>query len=157
MTKSDNGTGFLSREQILKAKDLSYQEVEVPEWGGRVRVRELTGGERQEFDATIASIRQDLSVGGRKDGQQRQMKVEVHADRVRVKLCALTMVDEKGERLFQNEDQVRDLAKKSARALERVYEVSARLSGLSEEAVEEAGKGSGDSPAADSSSASASL
>jgi hypothetical protein len=44
----DNGYpqgGYLSPEAILAAQDLPEADVDVPEWGGRVRVRGLTMGE----------------------------------------------------------------------------------------------------------------
>ncbi len=144
--KSSNGTGLLTREQILGADDLKHDEVEVEEWGGRVRIRELTGGERQEFDAAIATVKHDMRRGG--------TNVEVHADRVRIKLCALTIVDGKDNRLFKTEADERALAGKSAKGLECVYTASSRLSGLAAKEVEEEGKGSGDSPDAAASSAS---
>lgn len=36
---------YLSLEQILAADDVVYDDVQVPEWGGVVRVRSLTVGE----------------------------------------------------------------------------------------------------------------
>ena len=43
----------LSRDDILKAEDLTTEEVDVPEWGGTVLVRGLTGRERDEFEASV--------------------------------------------------------------------------------------------------------
>ena len=34
---------MLSREQILKAKDIKQETVDVPEWGGKVIVMGLNG------------------------------------------------------------------------------------------------------------------
>lgn len=36
---------YLSQEEILAADDVVYDDVQVPEWGGVVRVRSLTVGE----------------------------------------------------------------------------------------------------------------
>ena len=36
----------LSKDQILGAVDFSFVEVEVPEWGGTVRIRGLSAAER---------------------------------------------------------------------------------------------------------------
>jgi len=49
---------------------------------------------------------------------------------MRVFLSWLTMVDDNGVRLFRDEASRDALAKKSARAIEMVYDCSARLSGL---------------------------
>jgi len=114
--------GLLSREQILQAEDLVYEDVEVPEWGGTVRVRGLTGAERDQFEASIVSL------------NGRQSKVDTR--NVRAKLAALTIIDEDGKRLFTDQD-VRQLGLKSAAALDRVFDVAQRLSGLSDQDIEE--------------------
>lgn len=114
--------GLLSREQILQAEDLVYEDVEVPEWGGTVRVRGLTGAERDQFEASIVSL------------NGRQSKVDTR--NVRAKLAALTIIDEDGKRLFTDQD-VQQLGLKSAAALDRVFDVAQRLSGLSDQDIEE--------------------
>lgn len=109
---------YLSRESILDADDLSYDDVDVPEWGGTVRVRALTGAERDRFEASIA--------GGKKPSY----------DNFRSKLVVASVVDADGERLFTQAD-VQLLGKKSAAALNRVFEAAQRLSGLNDEDVDE--------------------
>ena len=44
---------ILTRDQILQANDLVTETVEVPEWGGSVFVKSLTGVERDQFEAAI--------------------------------------------------------------------------------------------------------
>jgi len=41
---------LLTRDEILKAEDIQYETVPVPEWapGGTVRVKTLSGEERDE-------------------------------------------------------------------------------------------------------------
>ena len=41
---------YLSRDEILAAKDSSIEEVMVEEWGGIVRLRTLSGLEREEYE-----------------------------------------------------------------------------------------------------------
>lgn len=60
---------------------------------------------------------------------------------LRAKLVALTIVDEEGNRIFSQQD-VNLLGKKSALALNRVFEVAQRLNGLKPEDVEELTKNS---------------
>jgi hypothetical protein len=55
---------------------------------------------------------------------------------IRAKLVALTVVDEDGNRIFSDED-AEALGKKSAAALDRIFAVAQRLSGLRPEDVEE--------------------
>ena len=45
----------LTRDQILAVSDIQTEEVHVPEWGGTVLVRGLTGAERDEFEAGMAT------------------------------------------------------------------------------------------------------
>ena len=42
---------FLTRDDILAADDMAYQNVSVPEWGGSVRVRTLCGADRSRIMA----------------------------------------------------------------------------------------------------------
>ncbi len=116
---------FLTREEILQVQDLPVEDVHVPEWGGWVRVRGLTAEERDRLEASIL------------EGQGKHTRVKM--ENVRAKLVAMTVVDEEGNRLFTDED-VAALAKKSATAMQRVFDVAMRLSGLTEEAMEELAK-----------------
>ena len=110
---------FATAAGILSADDLKFDTVEVPDWG-MVRIRELTGAERELYDKTIATYKP----------RGRKVDIEVHAHRMRVYLVWLTMVDENGDRLFETNAQRAELAKHSAQAIEVVYDCSARLSGL---------------------------
>ena len=55
---------------------------------------------------------------------------------VRAKLVARSVVDESGARVFDDADVLK-LSDKSAAGLQRVFEVAQRLSGLSDEDVDE--------------------
>jgi hypothetical protein len=119
---------LLSRDAILNAQDLARENVSVPEWGGEVLVQGLSGAQRDAYEATIISLR----------GTNAQMNL-INA---RAKLVARCLVDEQGQRLF-GDDDIKALAGKSAIALQRVYDVAARLSGLSNTDLEELAKTSG--------------
>jgi hypothetical protein len=118
---------LLSREQILGADDRRTEDVAVPEWGGTVRVRALSGAERDAYEASIVTVRPD--------GSSR-----VSLKNLRGRLVSLSVVDEEGNRVFSEEDAVA-LGEKSASALERVFDVARRLSGLSEDDVAELAEG----------------
>ena len=129
----------LSRDQILSAQDVQIERVFVPEWGGEVLVRGLRGFERDEIEASmIARVGKDW-------------RLNIH--NLRAKLVAMSVVDEHGNRIFSDSD-VDALGKKSAAALQRVFEVAQRLSGLSAEDVEALGKASASVLSADSGSGS---
>lgn len=123
---------LLSREQILGAQDRKTEDVEVPEWGGTVRVRSLSGSERDAYEAGIVQLRGD---GSRKFTLQN----------ARARLVSLSLCDENGERMFTDADIIK-LGDKSALALERVFDAARRLSGLSDEDVEELVEGFDDAP-----------
>ncbi len=118
---------LLTRDAILQADDLVSEVVEVKEWGGSVKVRTLTGAERDAFEQSIVKQR----------GKDTQMNLR----NIRAKLVALTVVDEEGKRLFADSD-VGQLGKKSAAALDKIFEVAQRLNGLRQEDVEELSKNS---------------
>ena len=120
--------GYATRDLILSADDLKTEDVLVEEWGITVRVRELTGTERGIFEKSISKI------SNNPDGST---NVELDAHNVRVSLCAMTIVDEEGSRLF-NDNEVVLLGKKSARAITRIFDVSARLSGIADNSGEDA-------------------
>jgi hypothetical protein len=115
----------LDRERILAIPDISTEIVHVPEWKGAVTVRGLTGDERDDFEATCV--------------RGRGRKTEVNLRNFRAKLVARACVTDDGNRLFSDEDALA-LGKKSGAAINRVYEVAARLSGLTEEDMEELAK-----------------
>jgi hypothetical protein len=126
---------LLTREAILNAPDLQVEDVDVPEWGGKVRVRGLTGAERDAFEQSIM--------------EQRGRDMSLNLRNIRAKLVALSVVDEQNNRVFSDAD-VKALGQKSAVALQRVFEVAQRLSGLRNEDVEELAKNSENGQSGDS-------
>ena len=131
---------LLSKTAILAAQDLQTEDVEVPEWGGAVRVRSFTGRERDAFEASMVR------------GEGRDRKVDL--TNMRARLVGLTVIDETGQRLF-TDDEVDLLGAKSGAALDRVFSVAQKLNGLSGADVEELAKNSSGVPSAVSTSASA--
>jgi hypothetical protein len=114
---------MLSKEQILNATDLKTETVKVPEWGGEVAIRAMTGTERDAFEMSVAS-----------DGK-------IDMVNIRAKLCALTIVDQAGVRLFTDTDVIA-LGAKSAKALDRIFARSQKLSGISKDDIKEMEKNS---------------
>lgn len=112
---------ILSRDDILKARDIATEVVPVPEWGGEVIVSGLSGAERDAFEESILIMR--------------QKKVSYNLDNIRSKLCSLGIKDESGARIFSDSD-VEALGRKSAAALDRVFTAIQRLSALSPEDID---------------------
>lgn len=126
---------LLTKQQIIEADDLETVEVEVPQWGGSVLVRALTGKQRGQFTSMLVEQR----AGGR----------TLRLQDVQVLLCGLSIVDEHGKRMF-SDAEMSVLGGKSAAALQRVFEVAQRISGLSEEDVNELSGNSNETPSEDS-------
>jgi hypothetical protein len=119
---------FLTKEQILGASDLEEKEVEVPEWGGKVLVRGLTGRQRDIFEKSLITGK----------GKNRDVNIE----NARAKLLTLCLVDPKTKAPIFTQSDIEALGKKSAKALNRVYDVATDLSGIGEEEIEELTKNS---------------
>jgi hypothetical protein len=137
---SGDSMSLLSKTAILAAQDLQTEDVEVPEWGGAVRVRSFTGRERDAFEASMV----------RGDGRDRR----VDLTNMRARLVGLTVIDESGQRLFTDEEADL-LGAKSGAALDRIFAIAQKLNGLSGADVEELAKNSSGVPSAVSTSASA--
>lgn len=112
----------LTRDAILAAKDIKIEEVSVPEWGGKIYVKGMTGAERDRFESSLIEIR------GKKQ--------TTNLSNTRAKLAALTVCEKNGILLFTEAD-VHALGEKAAAPLNRIFEVARRLSGLSDEDVAE--------------------
>lgn len=118
---------LLSKDSILKADDLKTSDVPVPEWGGTVRLRTLTGEERDRFEAE--------SVEFNKKGEAKQ-----NLKNMRARLIALVCVDENGAALFSSYD-IPDLGRKSAVALDRLFAKAQEMNGFSEDDIAELSEG----------------
>jgi hypothetical protein len=116
----------LTRDAILGAQDMVREEVPVPEWGGSVFIRSMSGTERDAWE-------QSLVVPEGKAGKPGKADVR----NIRARLVAFCAVDEAGQRLFADAD-VQALGAKNAAALDRCARVAQRINGLTPEALEDA-------------------
>jgi len=133
----------LGKQDILKADDRPTEEVAVVEWGGEVLVRGLDGQGRDEYFASM-TVQRDP-----------KKPPSLDAANVTAKLVARFIVEwDDPETLMFTQSDVHALGLKSAVALDRVGEVAARLSGLSDEDMEALGKGSVPTPSEGSTSSS---
>lgn len=102
---------YLSVDAILAAEDFNYTDVECPEWGGSVRVRSLSGGQRSVITQRV----QDKNL-----------------DDMEELLVIMACVDEDGNRIFTNKD-LAALKKKSAAVISRIAKKIMELSGIGNE------------------------
>jgi hypothetical protein len=106
---------ILSRDEILGAEDRRFVEVEVPEWGGTVRIGVMTGRQRMAL----------------------QLAMEKDKDGFIEQLVAHSACDPDGLPLFTGSD-IEKLGRKSAAALERCFAAAADLNGLTRKSIDDA-------------------
>ena len=111
----------LTKDQILAADDMGLLEVNVPEWNGSVFVRVMSVGERDSYE------------------NEWMVNKNKGVDNFRSKFLQRVLCDEKGELLFKAEE-IASLAKKSARAITRVWEAAMKHNALTDGDVEELAK-----------------
>ena len=115
----------LTKAQILQADDLGCERVEIPEWNGHAYVRVLSGAERDAWEESILGDDDKVSIKN-----------------IRAKFAIAVLCDGKGQPMFTDAD-AEPLGKKSAAALDRVFDAGRKLNRLRAEDVEELAKNSG--------------
>ena len=111
----------VSKSKIQKAQDRPREDVNVPEWGGKVTVQAMSDLERGEFEYECGLV-------DRPDGN------DVRGFRVR--LVQRSVVNGDGKLMFSSDD-INWLQHKSGAVLSRIADVAMRLSGFSKQDVEE--------------------
>ena len=120
----------LSRDAIKKAQDWKLERVEVPEWGGDVYLKTLSGTERDLFEDGYAD---------------QKMK------NFRARFLALSLCDDNGERLY-GDDEASELGTKSSVVLNRLFDKAWALNAFRTEDVDALGNDSPSDPSDDSTS-----
>lgn len=115
----------LSKEEIFAAQDTTEMDVDVPEWGGKVRLRSMTGTQRSNYEHWVSCR------GRENDRDFRGLREQL------IVACA---VDESGNPLFETEEDIEKLAEKNANVIERLATAAQKVSGLLDDDVEEAAK-----------------
>ena len=118
---------LLTKEQILAAEDLDYEEVEIKEWGGKVRLRCMTGTERDAFESAIYKIKGD--------------KVEANRENFRSELLSRVLCNKDNKLLF-NPREVKALGGKSGRVIDRLFDIAQKINGIGQSDIEELTKNS---------------
>jgi hypothetical protein len=120
----------LDRKSILAADDVRKEKIAVPEWGGDVFLRVLTGTDRDRFEESYS---------------EQKMKA------FRIRFLLLALCDEAGQRLF-GDDEGEVLGKKSSVVINRLFEAGWKLNAFTQEAVDGLGEDSHAAPSGDSTS-----
>lgn len=131
---------LLGKTQIDSAVDRKWEDVPVPEWGGEVRIMELSSADRGYIEAGSVVAQNESA----------QLKVE-SLKTYREKVVAFALVDENFQRLYSNKE-IADLGKKSGKVIERLAAKAQELSGMGRYAVKEAEGNSDAAPSGSSDS-----
>lgn len=145
----------LTRDMVRAIDDRKIEPVEVPDWPDAegkpsiMYVRSLSGSERDAFELEMLEQK--------KDKRGRVTSSEINLRNLRARLIVRTAVDgpdpDTAKPIFDASD-ASWLGEKSGAALQTVYKAASRLSGLSDEDVEELtqelGKGPNESSGTDS-------
>lgn len=132
---------LLGKRQIDEVVDRKWEDVPVPEWGGEVRILELSSADRGYIEAGMTVAQQNGGAG---------LRVEA-LKTYRERLVAYALVDENFERLYSNKE-VAELGKKSGKVIQRLADKAQQLSGMGKHAVKEAEGNSDAAPSGDSAS-----
>jgi hypothetical protein len=121
--------------------DRAFEWVEIPEWQMRLRVRGMTGGERDAWEGALADAQKPGSLG--KNWWRYQ----------RATMVSRCVIDSQGARLFSRDDVMR-LDELDARGLDRIYDAARKASGITQEDVEQMAGNSSSGPNAENGSGS---
>ena len=119
--------GLLNKEQILQIASPITEEIDVPEWGGKVKIRELSLGE----------FGQIVSYEGTFSGDN-VIERQIH---VAAKTLSIALLGEDGTPLFTEDELVR-MGRSRGTALTSLMNAILNLSGVGKTAAEEVAKNS---------------
>ena len=137
---------LLSKDQILKADRKKTVDVPVKEWGGEVRLQELSASDRDLWE------NESFVLNAEGTGAKFNPK---HA---RARLVVRCLVDENGKRMF-SDDEVAAIGSLSASSVQRLFNAARKLNAISNEDMKslegnsDAGPSDGDSSTSASASA----
>lgn len=117
---------LLTKDQILSADDLDTEDIEVPEWNGTVRLRGMTGTERDKLEFQIGLARNNGSP-----------EVDIRAGCV-----GKCLLNENDDRLF-TDGEIRALGGKSGAVLDRLFDIVRNKSGMTDENLKAAARNLG--------------
>jgi hypothetical protein len=112
---------MLTKDDVLNSDDLKRELIEVPEWGGDVLIKTISGTDKDRYEMSIIDAK-----GGLKPN-------------IRAKLLIASCINEDGSPMFTERDIVK-LGQKSAIALDRVFSAAQKLNAVNEADVEELAK-----------------
>lgn len=124
----------MNLKEVAIAKNCGFRtkSVLVPEWGCEIFVREPLHLDFAHYLKTVESINENKTTS---DREKDELKIKAEAE-----LFASIYVDEKGDPVFDKDNDIDDLVKNYGPIHTRIVNKSIELIGLSEKPIEEAEK-----------------
>ena len=112
---------ILSKEQLLQPMALPTEDIDLPQFGGTIRVRAWTGADYDTFGKAVKEFSFDGSMYAA--------------------ALAASAINESGDRLFDMNGDIQRIASTFLKTtLERTYDVIRRMNKLGKEGLEDAEK-----------------
>lgn len=118
-------------DEILSKNDITVEKVNVPEWSMDVYLKPMSGRDRDQWEAQYM-----FGASQKKTSKDMKFSTADQFDNQRAKLLVRCICDESGNLLF-DKNQAGDLGKKSAAALDRLFEVACKINKISDEDLED--------------------
>ena len=108
--------GYITNaNEILAKDDFTYAEIDVPEWGGTLRLRSLSGVQRTIITA-------------------RAQKNKITADGLYEQMVIMAAVDEDGKPIFEERQHLEMLKMRNSSVTKRIGEKVMEISGFKPDA-----------------------
>ena len=115
-------SSLLNKDEIIAVDDQQYEDVNVPEWGGDVRICVLSGTERDRWEQECIN----------RTGPNNKIRI----DKLKVGLLASCLVNGNRELLFTQKD-LNELNSKNAAVIQRLFKDAQRINAIGDEAMDE--------------------
>lgn len=129
----------MNREEFLAFNDTVIEEVFIKEMNTELFVKNLTGAERAQWEMDPIAVNNDAKKGNTL--QFTKSRIVSAKER----LVELATCNKDGSRFFKDGD-ASAIGRRNARVISALYDVGARLSGITKEDLDELAKNSGDGP-----------
>jgi len=109
---------ILSKEDILACNDDDTLVLDVPEWGGEVRIALMSAADMDAYESSLVTS-----------------KGKFNLKNARAKFLAAVLVDADGKKLFTPAD-ITGLGNKSTKVVAKIYKAAQDFNNLTEEELE---------------------
>lgn len=111
---------ILSKSDILNANDREYTDMEIPEWGGSIRIYVMSLRERMVLE-DLVGIKDNKTKSKAESTSSQQEKI--------MYLLRICLKDGKGNNMF-NENEISELLDKDSKVIYRIFEKCIEVNNL---------------------------